>query len=319
MSRSHPVLRALGKHFHGMLRRSSALSKYYLLSVGAVLRAVANVPLRENIINSVVSVDWGEIRFPARRVDVTDRVAVRLVPHAGEFDFRGLFHKRLRYEEQVFELLAPRVPKYDVIVEIGANVGIYSIFFGETTRRSESHTRIYVFEPSRRAFFRLLENLEENQLENVVPFNIAVAGSTGFRRFFEPVGHLTNGSLRKDFAEIFSQTVRSTMVPSITGVEMGVLLGDAKSVLLKIDVEGAEVEVLKSLRELIVARRPDLLLEVLEPFENVLNGLTFLRQHYRFFVISDKGLEERGAFEADPRFRDYWLAPRDDRATTTEQ
>ena len=318
MSRSHPVLRALGKHFHGMLRRSSALSKYYLLSLGAVLRAVANVPLRENIINNVVSVDWGEIRFPARRVDVTDRVAVKLVPHAGEFDFRGLFDKRLRYEEHVFKLLAPRVPKYDVIVEIGANVGIYSIFFGEMARRFESHTRIYVFEPSRRAFFRLLENLEENQLENVVAFNLAVAGSVGFLPFFEPLGHLTNGSLRKDFANIFSQTVRSTVVPSIGGTELEGLLGDAKTFLLKIDVEGAEVEVLESLRELIVARRPHLLLEVLKPFENVLNGLAFLRQHYRFFVISDKGLEERGAFEADPRFRDYWLAPRDNATMTLE-
>jgi hypothetical protein len=44
-----------------------------------------------------------------------------------------------------------------------------------------------------------------------------VSDETGFSSFYEPEGHLTNGSLGRGFAEHFSQTVRDSMVVTLAG------------------------------------------------------------------------------------------------------
>jgi hypothetical protein len=63
--------------------------------------------------------------------------------------------------------------------------------------------RVIAFEPSREAYGRLLSNLSERRDHVVMPFNAAVGVSSGFQMFYEPEGHLTNGSFLKKFSEIF--------------------------------------------------------------------------------------------------------------------
>ena len=84
---------------------------------------------------------------------------------------------------------------------------------------------------------------------------------------------------------------------------------DQSPVLVKIDAEGAEPEVLKSMAALIVQHRPDLLIEVLSTTETSLNKLRFLLNGgYELFHIRPEGLIRRDWFVADEH-RDYALLP----------
>src|SRR5436853_2547835 len=96
------------------------------------------------------------------------------------------------------------------MIEIGANVGVFSAFVGATAHAQSHALRVFAFEPGRAAYARLIENLQLNRLNDVQTFNCAVGHETGFADFFEPVGHLTNGSLSREFASQFNEDVRCT-------------------------------------------------------------------------------------------------------------
>jgi FkbM family methyltransferase len=225
----------------------------------------------------------------------------------GEFDFEALFFRGLAYEREVFALLEQRLDQYDAIVEIGANVGVYTAYFAKACTEGQS---IFAFEPSRKAFARLKENLALNGGARVQPFNMAVTDKPGLVSFFEPAGHLTNGSLKRDFAAFFSENVQTSTVEAVDGTFLAKLLAPYRRPLLKIDVEGAEAEVLRGLAPLIGAVRPDLIIEVLNDYESALNALDFVTGPYRLLNITSDGLREKSHFEADGQYRDYLLVPR---------
>jgi hypothetical protein len=67
--------------------------------------------------------------FGPRFVSLGSDTTVRIIPHIGEFDEEALFAKQLSYEAPVFAWLERNaVTTYDLIIEIGANIGIYIIF-----------------------------------------------------------------------------------------------------------------------------------------------------------------------------------------------
>jgi FkbM family methyltransferase len=164
---------------------------------------------------------------------------------------------------------------------------------------------IYCFEPSRTAYRRLLENLSLNDCRNVHSFNCAVAANSGFLDFYEPEGHLTNGSLDESFARIFSDSVQSAKVAALGGAEVSELIPGGKRVLLKIDVEGAEPIVLQSLSPFIARERPDIVMEVLPATVEALNRIDTLRT-YSLYQLESEGPLRRDFFVAGEN-RDYAL------------
>jgi FkbM family methyltransferase len=229
-------------------------------------------------------------------------MGVRLVPHFQEYDFQALIYRCLPYEPEVFRWLDTR--DYRTVIEIGANVGVFSIFLA----RRFPQARVYAFEPSRKAFSRLLINAENNRCPNLVPFNAAVFSQSGFLTFHEPDGHLANGSLDRDFASLFSGKVKPVPVVAMSAVELESLVGEGP-VLIKIDVEGVEPELLRTIQPLIARHRPDLLIEVLPYTEASLNELEFVRDgSYRLFRVEPQGLAPGQRFEA-AKWRDWVALP----------
>ena len=304
----HPLLRALGQGIHRLLARSHLTSKLYLILAGAVLRGTPDFRLKANVINSVSSGRWPNVDFGPRKVTVCDDLHLNLVPHPGEFDFRALLSTCLDYEPEVFEVLSARMDIYDAVVEIGANVGVFSAFFGKRLRECSEGRTVLCFEPSREAFSRLRRNLEANRLTNVAAFNCAVGKEDGFVPFHEPKGHLTNGSLSKDFAAIFSSELDESIVLCVSGEKIKDLLGSCHHLLLKIDVKGAERLVLEGLESLIREEWPDIVLEVLDLYADDLNALAVLSENYAFFNIVPGGVERHQRLEAT-QYRDYLLVP----------
>jgi FkbM family methyltransferase len=183
------------------------------------------------------------VACPSQPVVLGSDTVVRLTPHPGEFDFEALFERQLSYEREVFAYLESRMDRYDAVLEIGANVGVFTLFFAEALRRRGPTRRVFAFEPSVEAFSRLLENLRQNEIANVSAFNCAAA-ETGLVSFFEPRGHLTNGSMDPEFAALFSGEVVKRGVVAVGGTHIAALVAGFDRLLLKIDVEGAECAVL---------------------------------------------------------------------------
>jgi FkbM family methyltransferase len=310
-SPEHFRVATLADRVHALLAKSAVLSRAYLQLWGWVLRRFgAALPVRR-VISTLSWHAWPPLTFSAKSVSITDAVSFKVVPHTGEHDMRALFTSELAYEHEVFSALDQRIKGYDAIVEIGANVGFFSLYFC-AARRAIS-VPVYCFEPSALAFTRLLENLAANDAQNVFAVPAAVADSAGLARFYEPVGHLTNGSMVESFAAIFSDQVRSTLVPTVTGDTVHSLIAVNARVLIKIDVEGAEMIVLNSLRGLIDAKRPDVVLEVLPMFVDALNEFAW-PTGYRKYAITRSGLVARDRFLADGDERDYLVTASNSRA-----
>jgi FkbM family methyltransferase len=296
-------MRVLARAIYAPIASSRTLSRWFLIAAGGLLRSTGAFPLKGNVINSLTSYAWPQVQLPARAVHVGGGVTVDLVPHVGEFDFLALFTRDLGYEVELFEALAQRVPQFDAIVEIGANVGVFTAFFA--CARRDASVPIFAFEPSAEAHRRLVVNARGAGV-HAIP--AAVSDRAGLLEFFEPEGHLTNGSLLQDFAAHFSSTLRHALVPSVDGVAH--LVGSHQRVLVKIDVEGAEAQVLRALEPFLRQKRPTLVIEVLSAFQAELNALPVLRDLYEFWHVTKHGLVLRDSLEATDDARDYILLPR---------
>ena len=299
----------LGERLHRALAGRPAAARAYFRAL-SVLRRAPDGRYKQRVLNSIASAQWLDPELPFHEVRVGRRTRIRLRPHPGEFDMRALLDPQLAYEDVVFEWLESAVSSYDTIVEVGANVGVYTAFFGKHQQPSARglRPRIVAFEPSTEACHRLQENLRANRVSAEV-HQCAVAEQAGVVEFFEPAGHLTNASLDVAFARLFSRDVAVRRVVAVDGVMLAQMVGDAPGrCLLKIDVEGAESRVLRSLRGFIASQEPDILIEVLPEFVAELNSVDFLRAAgYRFYHIGSGRLTETDGFEGSAISRDMLL------------
>jgi len=141
------------------------------------------------------------------------------------------------YSGREYDSESIRFEPQDVILDVGANIGLFAIRYG----KEFPAVPIYCFEPNPGVYKRLLRNLEANGLTNVVATNAAAGDSAGIRPFF--VGRVTvTGS-------IIQNEDRATEPAFYTEVIDLDAFCKARSIasigLLKIDVEGAEMEVLR--------------------------------------------------------------------------
>jgi FkbM family methyltransferase len=165
---------------------------------------------------------------------------------------------------------------------------------------------VYSFEPSSKAYARLSANLALNDTRHVSAFAAAISDKTGFSPFYEPEGHLTNGSLSREFAAHFSPNVRSSTAITLAGPVLAELFAAHPRVLLKIDAEGCEHRILAAMASILECHSPDLLLEVLPGAEDQLNAMSRL-SGYQKFLLTSKGPSPRDAFKPDAVERDWLL------------
>jgi FkbM family methyltransferase len=304
---------------HTVIGKSPLATRWYFALLSGVLRPLPECKFKRQILNSVLAARWPECDLPSRRVILGTKTSIALYPRFGEIGFESLVSRNPLYEREVFFFLEPRLADYDTVVEIGANVGLFSLFVATAFERlQKSDSQIFVFEPSRKAYLRLLQNLKLNAVRNVQAFNCAVGEKTVFASFFEPEDHLNNGSLLEEFALIFSSSLQVSQTLVLNAELLETLLSCAGRLLIKIDAEGAESRILTGLRSVIAKNKPDILLEVLPMYQDSLNSMGFLRAAgYRFFNITDRGAAKHEKFTAS-EFRDWLLVPNESSVETPQ-
>lgn len=244
---------------------------------------------------------------------------------------RGLaFTTRILLREWRQARLEPEVAWLDrfldpdsVALHVGASDGRHAFRMARRARRG----RVHCVEPSGYALAVLGRVAALLRLANIERHRLALAAAPGRAWLATPVKR--NGRLGRAFAYLSPTPVTAAATAAAHGfagfrneaVEVETLdrlcrrLGLARLDLLRIDVEGAEAEVLGGGRETIGRHRPVLLIEVHPRFlaerfagsaEALWDDLAGL--DYRLYALGDDGLRQVDRF-ADAPWRDYFGVP----------
>ncbi|MBV8225053.1 MAG: FkbM family methyltransferase [Verrucomicrobia bacterium] len=130
------------------------------------------------------------------------------------------------------------------IVDVGANQGLYTLALS----RQVSQGRVYAFEPDPTLFATLKENVQRNCAQNVILFN-AAAASRSAELFFRP-GRFNRGDNR-----IVGDKLASSGAIQVNAVRLDDVIPHEGIDLLKIDVQGYEMEVIQGAHQLMRANQ----------------------------------------------------------------
>jgi len=151
------------------------------------------------------------------------------------------------YERQTQELLAACTKTGQVAVDCGANVGFFTIMLSRLLGESG---RVIAFEPLPANARQLREHLELNDIRNVSFYEAATGAETGRQKFAlgdsTTQGRLTDEGDLEVEVHALDDLVTSGRIPPPDVV--------------KIDVEGAERDVLEGARRTLAAQRPSLII-----------------------------------------------------------
>jgi FkbM family methyltransferase len=145
-----------------------------------------------------------------------------------------------------------------IVLDIGANIGYYSLMAAKRTGKTG---KVYAFEPVNNTFRLLVENIRINGFTNISAHKIAFSDTSGKTEIFTADSKNTGMS---SFSEHVHFSGIKESVDMIEGDAFIASLNPLKIDLVKIDVEGAELKVLKGMIQSIIKFRPLILMEINE-------------------------------------------------------
>jgi len=205
------------------------------------------------------------------------------VYHHGAIEENEIFWNGLYngWERQSMVLWSQLVPEAKVILDVGANTGIYGLV-AETINPKAS---VHCFEPIRGVFKILQNNFRRNHFRAKL-YEFGLSNYTGYAKIY-----LAKGD---DFA--YSVTVnKNTLTVEADEITIRVkTLRDFISAaklqsidLMKIDVESHEPEVLEGMGRYLEAFQPTILIEVLDEVSGKKLTDMFAGMGYLYFNIDD--------------------------------
>lgn len=152
-------------------------------------------------------------------------------------------------EGPLIERMLGAIRPHDVFYDIGANIGLFTLLV--MSRHRGHKITVHAIEPEPRAADVLRKNLKLNSLEDVMVHETALGSSTGMTEFFvDP----DPGSGKHSLFSILGADYYRIEIQMMTGADF---MRDTRSTpdVLKIDVEGAEMEVLRGFQKALESGR----------------------------------------------------------------
>ena len=162
-----------------------------------------------------------------------------------------LFQEGHLYEKWTSVMALGALREGDAAIDIGAHVGFFSALFRLGVGPSGM---VFAFEPMPQTYRRLLRNVMFNRFTNVLPLPLAVSGQSGSAEFYIDPGNEGESSL------IGAQNGESCQVQTTC---LDDVFRDAlpqRPRLLKLDVEGAELNILKGGARFFENHAPDMVI-----------------------------------------------------------
>ncbi|MCS5595717.1 MAG: FkbM family methyltransferase [Pseudomonadota bacterium] len=161
------------------------------------------------------------------------------------------------YGEAMFTewtFLKQLIRRGDNVMDVGANIGVHTLAFAKEIGPEGA---VWAFEMQNAVFQNLCANMALNDLENVFAYQVAVGSETGAM-------HVNNLNMRKrnNFGGISIDKIKNeTAMQKIFMHKLDDICGHAQIRLIKIDVEGMELDALKGAENIIQTSRPYLYVE----------------------------------------------------------
>jgi FkbM family methyltransferase len=127
--------------------------------------------------------------------------------------------------------------KYQNFIDVGANIGLHSIFF------DKFNVNVKSFEPDEYHFKELKRNLLLNKTKNVKPYKFAVSNKNGNKTFVRVCDNTTGSHLIGKKKNLYGKLEKF----KVKTVNLNKFLNG--NCLVKIDAEGSEVDILKSIKK----------------------------------------------------------------------
>lgn len=178
-------------------------------------------------------------------------------------------------EHESFMPMWLKARKGDVFIDVGAHIGKYAIAVAKTIGNQGT---VVAIEPNQENYQALKKNVELNRRENIISLNLAAWKNNDEIDLF--TGHLAGHHSAKIDWKLGSAKVRAMSLDNVLKQ-----LSIDKIDWIKIDVEGAEWEVLCGLRETVAKYKPKIVAEISHENRNKFKEL-LERQGYGMIKIS---------------------------------
>jgi FkbM family methyltransferase len=208
-----------------------------------------------------------------------------------------------KFEQSEIEQCANFIRPDGIVIDIGANIGFHTVHFADLARLG----KVICFEPARSTFGLLLQNVQH--LANVIPLNVALSDSNALQPFFVAADNAYSGL--KDTKR--TPIVREEFIACFKGDDiLSPLLENKRVDLIKIDVEGLELQVLLGMSGLLAAHRPVIFCEIFGGQQSNSDPASTVRfcvsLGYDAFVLSAGQLMPAGPHT--DRLYNYFFIPR---------
>ncbi len=200
-----------------------------------------------------------------------------------------------------------------VIIDVGANIGLYSLFFSKGMG-----ARVISFEPVPQIFWKLQENIALNN-SPIVAEQVALGETNGMVDLWIPSdlklnsGHST---ITKDKSHLKDDSRSISIKVPVTTIDSYCEKNNLGAIsLIKLDVEGAEGTVLRGARETIRKYSPVVFFEVTQfnqgDFEKTLEDFLYLLPNYEiYFQDHQNKIPIKVAISSGKIYNGNWLALR---------
>jgi len=229
------------------------------------------------------------------------------IKYAAKGDIAEIIYKnqvlvkhRKSFEYTTLELFSTLLKEGDVIVDVGANSGLYSIFYSKLVGNTGA---VHAFEPDTETFVMLQENISLNNCTNIATYNLALSNKASIIEMvsFDPDGFKPkDGDSFKYIKEVAPGSVNNggNTMTAIKMDDVPELQAIKKIDYIKIDVEGAELLVLQGAIDTIAKHKPVIIFE--------LSGKWTKRFNYKPYQILVL-LKDLG-YEMDEYDIEQWIA-----------
>lgn len=182
------------------------------------------------------------------------------------------------YDGGIIQIISNILKPGSTVLDIGANIGFYSIALGQKLQKLSSGSKLWAFEPVKSNFDRLVNLVEINNLENTVyPIRTALGNQEGeiqLQQLNKSTGSTTGNAVW--VKQVLPDQIKPNCSSPITKLDTFVKKHNITACnFIKVDIEGAELEFLQGGIDFITTTRPIIYAEF-EPFWVNEFGYSFL-------------------------------------------